>query len=188
MRFLAFALVATLGACSTYRSGYEYSPRPHETQLRTHAAVLPQTGEADVLQARVLVSVIGLLRASEATGNQDRLHVRILVENASHEPMTFSTDQCVLTTANLRVCPLLSTEPASNPEIAPQQSQELNLMFALPSDFEDTDMSGLNLKWAVKILGREVTRSSAFERVEIRANPYYYDDHLRFHYGFGWCW
>jgi hypothetical protein len=125
------------------------------------------------LLARVLTTVIGVQRASDATGNEPRLHLRILVENLSGQTATLNTDQCQLTTADL-----LSLSPIaepSNPSIPPGGRAEANLYYPLPAHPDDLNLSGLNLKWSVTLNGNEVVRSSSFERAAYAYAPMYGD-------------
>jgi hypothetical protein len=176
---LCFGLVLLAGqsACSTYYSHYDYTPRPHETQLHARPEIGDQPSAYDPLLARVLTTVIGVQRASETTGHLARVHVRVLVENLTEEPMTFKTDECQLTTADLQSLTPVA-EPAPNPVIPPGAKGEVNLYYPLHGSPDDINLSGLNLKWVVTLIGNEVVASSSFGRIEYYDG--YYDD--------GWGW
>lgn len=190
---LGLLLLCGQSACSTYLYGYDYAPRPHETQLRVRspATAAPDTDQEKLL-ARVLTSVIGIQRASKETDNEERVHVRFLIENLTDQPMTLDTDQCQLATADLRICLSPIVEPSANPEIAPGAIQEVNLFYSLPAGLSELNLGGLNLKWTVTLNGNEITRSSTFERLIVEPTPYYFYDGF---YGFGYgccyrrfCW
>jgi hypothetical protein len=181
---LCFALVllAGLSACSTYYPHYDYTPRPHETQLHARPELGDQPSEYDRLLARVLTTVIGVQRASDATGNKPRVHLRVLIENHSDQSITLNTSQCQLTTADLlSLTPI--AEPGPDPMIVAGATQEVNLYYPLDGNPDDVNLSGLNLKWSVKIDGNDVVSSSSFGRIEYYDT--YYDGYPWFGVGAG---
>src|SRR5262245_45476509 len=139
---LCFGLVLLAGqsACSTYYAHYDYTPRPHETQLHARPEIGDQPSTYDPLLARVLTTVIGVQRASDATGNLPRVHVRVLVENRTEEPMILKTDQCQLTTADLQSLTPIA-EPGPNPTILPGTTEEVNLFYPLGGSPNDINLS-----------------------------------------------
>src|SRR5262245_36531223 len=169
---LLFILLLLAGGtgCSTYYSDYEYSPRPNEMRLLARAQDAAGAGEHDSVLARVLTTVIGVQRPSDATGDRARVHMRILIENLTDQPMTFDGGQSQLTTADLLVLTPI-VEPSATIEIAPHGRAEADLYFPLPGSVDDVNLGGLNFSWSVKVNGLEVTRSSTFDRILIYYPP-----------------
>jgi hypothetical protein len=169
-----FALLSVLvmlageAGCSVYYTDYDYSPRPHETQLLARSEGNDGKGGRDSVLARVLTTVIGVQRPSDATGDRPRVHMRILIENLTDQPMTLDATQCQLTTADLQaLTPIV--EPSPTPDIPPHGRGQANLYYPLSGSVDEVNLGGLNFRWSVKVNGLEVTRSSTFERII----PYY---------------
>ena len=173
--------VAALGGCSIYDSRYVFGPKPVDVE-----SAVP--GVSDVEPVRTLVSVIGVRRADQEAQRPASVEVRLRVENTSPASVTFDPTSLALFSADLKQFPAPIVEPPDPFDVEPQASAIVEAFFPFPDEADpaDFDLSGLNVRWTMRIGGQPVTSSASFTR----RREVYYPRH-RFHFGIGYrfyCW
>ena len=171
--FAAAWTATALGGCSVYDHRYLYAPRPAEVLSP------PDSGE----ELRTLVSVVGVRRADQESKLPACIEIRLLFENAGSDQVTVEPDSLVLTSAGLKRFPDPIIRPVDPIEDAPRDGRVVVAYFPFPDDIypAEFDLSGLNLRWKLKVGDRSVTGSATFTRLP---EPYY--DRHRFHIGVGY--
>ncbi len=173
--------VAALGGCSIYDSRYVFGPKPVDVE-----SAVP--GATDVEPVRTLVSVVGVRRADDEAQLPASIEVRFRVENTSPASVTLDPTSLVLFSADLKQFPAPIVEPLDPFDVEPQASAVVEAFFPFPDEAgpADFDLSGLNVRWAMRIGGQPVTSSASFTR----RREVYYPRHS-FHFGIGYrryCW
>jgi hypothetical protein len=162
LRLASIALLA-LASCSTYYD-VRYVPAPLETRV----------GDGGETVARSLVTVLGVRKADSSTGEPARVEMRMRVENLGTAPLAVEAESFELVAANLAAFEPGRLAPAPASELARNEVAEFDLWFAVPQGraIEQFDLSGINLRWAVRFGNRRVYTGASFQRVW--PGPYYY--------------
>ena len=156
-RSLAALVLAVLGACTTSPwYPLQFGPAPVEVAVGANAVAGSQ--------ARLLVSVLGVARASQT--QPDQVLVRLRLENLGNVAVDVPEDALSLVSADLA--------PFGKPKVAPPKLRiepthdgTLDASFPFPAGrtFEQIDWSGLNLRVAVEFAGTRVTTGASFSHV-----------------------
>jgi hypothetical protein len=151
--------------CSVYELQYVYEPAPFEAAA---------AGDEPV---RALVSVIGVRRADRASGLPPSVEVRLRIENDSQATVSLDPAGLELVSADLQSFPEPIVRPPGGLEIPPGESRVIATYFPFPLGrrTSDLDLDGLNVRFRLRIAGRETTTSAGFAR-----HPWaYYDRYPR---------
>jgi hypothetical protein len=163
------ALLFPVTGCSTYRSGFDFQPRPLES------AILPREGKGS---ARALVSVVGIRRRDKDAGRPEEVEVRLLLENRTDADIILELGSLLLVSGNLRPFDDPRIEGRGEGRIAPAASESYRLFFPVPPPDDEgrqPDLDGLNLRLTVGFRGGEerVTVGATFSRIVYRDDASY---------------
>ncbi len=154
-------LTASLAAgCQSAYYPVRYVPLPLEAQV--------QSASDAQLSGRVLVTVLGVRRADEATGRAAGAELRVRVENLGARPFALEPGDFRLLSADLRPFAEPTVTPPEPQFVEADGSATLDLFFAFPDEesVEQYAMDSLNLRWTVLVEGGErLTAAATFERV-----------------------
>ena len=136
-------------ACSTYRAGYDYVPRPLDVAFTE--------------QTRVLLTVPGVRRAEKGV-RSDAVEVVLQVDHAGPGTWVLRPEGLTLTGGNLVAFEAAETEPAEGLQLASGESGKLVAYFVIPGrdGAARADLEGLNLRMTADIDGKQVTQSATF--------------------------
>ena len=157
MKYLAPVLVALLcGACASTWHPYRFLPAPLEVQVGVE-------GDPS-MQARTLLTIRGIRRASEGRGAS--VEVRLRLENLGSEPAVLDLADLGLVAADLESFGTPVVSPSHAEPVAQGDHSLHDLSFPLPDGREvgDLDLSGINLRWSVVFADVRVTMGATFER------------------------
>jgi hypothetical protein len=157
------AALVGLSGCSVYDARYSYAPAPAAVEI-----ALPESEHT----VRTLATVIGVRRASSEEALPASVEIRLLVEN--HSPDTIATIEpgtLSLISGNLDRFPDPITRPPDTVRVDPNQTSTLTAFFPFPDDRIPGafDLEGLNLRWTLRVDGRESAHNATFTR-----RPSYY--------------
>ena len=183
IRASSAAFLLLLGACTSPRFYDDrYLPAPLEAEVGSEAVAGSQV--------RALVTVIGIERAAE--GHGVRAVVRIRLENLGGVPAKLERESLSLVSADLVVfgpAEVVSVDPAEMAEaaLALGQAATFDLVFPLPAGrtTSQIDLSGLNLRFALRFGDRAMTTGATFRRMEW---GYWDPGYPQVSWGVGMCW
>ncbi len=166
-----------LVGCGTYRSGFEYQPRPASRQIP------PDAAEPD---ARVLASVIGIRRDARDVPHANTIEVRLRVEATGERPVELLPESLSLVSADLKLLGAPTVEPGDPPAVEPGDRQLVTAYFPIADEPEtdgggELDVAGLNLRFAVMVGRQRHVQSISFELRERE-----YREYPRYHIGVGY--
>jgi hypothetical protein len=172
---LTLAAAAGLVGCSAYDSRYQFTPKPAEVVVYPENAAAP--GAPGVLGVRTLVSVLGLRNPPLGSSQPPVIELAMRIENQTDKPVIFEQANLELVSGDLRdfARPMLSVPDSGPITIDSLQTWSATAQFEFPPGVgkDDLNLDGLNLKWALIIDGKFVTRSVGFTRRIVRG--YYYE-------------
>ena len=156
----AFGAVALAGGCSVYDHRYDYPPGPVDV-----VAVAP--GNAAAESIHTLVSMRGVRKADAKSDIPASVEVRFRVENTSGTGVSLVTKSLALFSADLIRFPDPIVVPLNAVEIPPGGSAVFEAFFPFPGGKVpgEFDLDGLNVRWALRIDGQDVTSSLSFARL-----------------------
>lgn len=165
--WLGAALLPLCASCATWYD-LRYDPAPLEVRIADSA-----TAE---LAGRALVSVLGVRRPTNGQAAQFELALRL--ENLGGVPFTIDPASLELVSADLKPLGSARVSPEPLPMVGVGETQTFELAFPLPagSKLGDYDVEGLNLRWTLRFLERELTTGVTFKRRAALPAGYYYDD------------
>jgi hypothetical protein len=153
-------------------------PAPTARRRRQPAAPLPPP--VFVTQA----SVIGILRQNDKINLPDSIHLRLYLDNTGTDVAKFDLGSFELMNPELLrfpapIIPMPAGTPVSaNPDqfitLQPGQTRWLDAYFPFPPgrSFDNTNLSALQVRWVVRVGGRNVGQDVSFHRVR-EYYPYY---------------
>jgi len=173
-------LLALCQGCATNYGRYTYKPRPATTRVES-----PVFEDGSVT---LLASVLGIRTGPE---RGSFIELRIRANNDSGRNISVVQDGLELYSADLNKFHLLYTEPADLARVPAGGAYTFNAAFGFPQGQhgEQTDLSGLSLRWEIEAKGRTVTGTTSFERElreEYRNTDRYWHDPYPFHFSTGW--
>jgi hypothetical protein len=168
-RMIGIGVMAMLAVwmvgCSTYRSGYRFTPAPASVEVSA-----PQT-TGDVT---LLGTVVGV-RSQWAKSHPETVEVRLLVDNNTRETVTVDPSRLVLRSADLSAFAQPVAEVPGLMSVAAGQEGQLSVFFPIEEDAGDfRDLAGLSLRVPVRVGEMETVRSVSFSRRIVER--YYYRD------------
>ena len=159
---LSFLLLAA--GCSQYVEGYQYVPRPALAVVAPAAAQQPSP-------ATVQASIAGIRRDHD--GIPDSVEVRLRVDNTGTDAVSLDLASLELSnSALLKFPPPVIRQPAPS-----AQSAWIVAYFPMPEgrDYDDVDLSSLQLRWQLHAGPRTVSQAINFRRAyRGYYGPYYY--------------
>jgi len=169
--------VVLLSGCSVYHDGFWYEPRPIEVNVFS-----PQ--KPDQTAAGVLISVIGVRHSDQETRLPASVELRFRIENKSSQAIVFDTSHLALFGGDLGAFEAPIIRPSGTDDIEPGDTKYLRVYFPFPNgDRYQVDLGGLSLRWAVKVDGKSIEKSTSFSRVYRSNNG---NSRVRFRFGVGY--
>lgn len=173
--------VSLLQGCQGTYDRYTYKPRPASAQV-----TVPDNGGENTVP--VLVSVLGI-RNREALGTV--VEVRMRIDNDTRQTAIFNAGDLQLFAADLRSFPLVRTEPSGLQKVSPDGTATVDAMFEFPESLslDSTDVSGLSLRWSLKVGDRRFVRTTSFERQKreaYRTDAVYHYYPASYHHRYYW--
>ena len=180
---LALGLAAVVfSACqgAQYDGRYVYQPRP----------MAVETTPPDRLKngsLRSLATIVGVRRTSRDDELPASVHLRLRMDNATAEVVTFDPRTLSLFAGDVREFPAPVLRPEQTLTLEPGDHATVDAFFPLPGDRipGNMDLSGLGARWTAEIGGEPVPGSATFTRREAdyRSHPAHGP---RFNVGFGY--
>jgi hypothetical protein len=155
---LAAWMILGVAGCTTFDSGYSYSPRPVALEMTQR----PATEERPV---HVLATVVGR-RTGNANPFPNTIQVALRFENLSAVPVNFDTAEpggLGLYGGNLKPFAAPIVEPGGTVTVAPGAVAEVTAYFPV-GDTSGMDLGGLNLRWRYRLGDAAVMQTATFTR------------------------
>lgn len=148
---MVVVLMAGAGCSSTYRSGYDYAPRPVDQEVGP--------------SARLVMTVLGI-RKAEKQVRPESVEVLIRIENGGERPIRLGPGGLSMTAANLVALKPVETQPEAGAVVSPGDTAELRAYFLLPDGggTQLADLDGLSLRVTATVGDESVTRTATFTR------------------------
>jgi hypothetical protein len=145
---LGLPLLMMMAGCSTpaFVSGYYFTPRPA-------LAELPATQPSQPPAVAAFATIIGIRNPDESQHLPLAVEARLRLDNNSDETVTFDARSMDLNSADL----MRFDPPAANASgpvvLGPRESAVITVDFPFPPgrSYDTTDMSTLQLRWAVQV-------------------------------------
>jgi hypothetical protein len=167
---LAPILLVFLGGCSQYVEDYNFMPHPALAEIGPpQAQGQPAPGQTaqQPPPVSVLASIVGVRRADSKQNLPESVEVCLRVENNGPGPITFDPRSLALLDGHLVQFPPPVVRPPQSITLAPMQGAIIGAFFpfAPGHSYQDTDLSSLELRWAVDMGGQGVAQAVDFRRV-----------------------
>ena len=152
----ALTLLLLAAGCASTWHPHSFLPAPLEVPVGIE-------GEA---QASVLLTVLGIRRASTGAGTPTQVEVLLQVENLSETVVYLERGSLSLVTSDLVAFSAPRVEPATSAPLARGEQALFEVSFPLPpgEQLDDLDLRGIHLKWTLDFEGRRVTTGVTFDR------------------------
>jgi len=164
----ALFLLTFVVGCSPYLDDFRYVPRPALAEV---PATPPQTAPP----LSVFASVIGVRYDSPQEQLPDCVEVRLQLNNNGPQTVTFDPRSMTLSDGTLSAFAPPILRPPGTVTLSPTQSTSYSAYFPFQPgrDYDNTDLSSLQLRWTVQLDGRNVSQTAIFNR---SVRYYYYSD------------
>jgi len=152
------AAAALASSCGSTWYAHRFVPAPLEAQVGVD-------GDSSA-QARTLVTIRGIRRASASAGRPAQVEVRLRLENLGSTPAVLDLSDLSLVTSDLESFGPAVVEPPTADPVAAGEYAIWDVSFPLPAgrSLGELDLQGVNLKWSVRFGDVRVTTGATFQR------------------------